>query len=236
MAIEKRGPTRWRDYYVVAFFLLVALVGARLSEWQFARAIWKTRLLNNLAAAWQTPLDHPLEISDFFPDPPDDTYFRRGQITGKLLTAETLILKPRRLNEQVGGNVLTPLLLADGTRIWVDRGFVPEEVTPSLSTSPSAPIVVRGLVYVPAWRGLWYGPDGKYHPFAPLTATVPTRPSASAILRALAPVVPGDGITVIDAPPTFPNNHRQYAFFWAGMAGLSGLYALGLARRSRRSR
>lgn len=234
MALEECRSSRRRDYYLVAFFLVAAIGFARLSEWQFAREAWKTRLLDHLTAAWRTPLDHPLRPSDFFPDPVDDTYFRRGQITGTLLLTETLILKPRRLNEQVGGNVLTPLRLTDGTQIWVDRGFVPEGVTPPSSPPSSAPVVVRGLVYVPDWRGLGYGQDGKYHLFTPLPASdhLPT----PTILRALAPIIPGDGITVIEAQPTFPNNHRQYALFWTGMAGLSGFYALGLGWRSKRSR
>ena len=139
---------------------------------------------------------------------------------------------------------MTPLRLADGATVLVNRGFVPEgRQDQAAAMGAGGETIVTGLMrssegrnaFTPAddpARGLWFTRDvaamaramglTRYAPFS-IDADAGADPAA----------LPEGGETIVD----FPNNHLSYAATWFGMAialaGVFGSYALGRIRAGR---
>ena len=117
--VRRSGP--WRLFMgVVALAMFAGLLA--LGTWQVERRTWKLALIervdNQLRAA---PVDPPATLED----PRRDEY-RRLRLTGVFQhDRETLV----QASTELGGGfwVLTPLRLADGRHVLVNRGFVTPE-------------------------------------------------------------------------------------------------------------
>jgi surfeit locus 1 family protein len=142
--------------------------------------------------------------------------------------------------------VLTPLRLADGSDVIVNRGFIPFDQRDRFAGAqqqPSGSVIVSGLMraseprnwFTPAddpAHGLWFTRDpGAIAAALKLPHAAPFTVDADA--SGNAGDLPQGGETIL----AFPNNHLAYAFTWFGMAlalaGVSGAFALTRLRRSR---
>jgi len=129
--------------------LLVAAFLARLGAWQLSRAHEKTALAERIAERGAMP---PLAPAEFAREPAaaEGQWERRIVLEGHWLPARTVWLANRTMDEFNGYFVLTPLQLADGDVVLVQRGFArgdpaaPQKVPP-LAT-PSGPVRVEGHV------------------------------------------------------------------------------------------
>lgn len=74
--------------------------------------------------------------------------YRRTVATGEYDVAREIILRARSLNGRAGNHVLTPLRLASGVAVIVDRGWVPfeENRPPVKSATPPKTVAVRGII------------------------------------------------------------------------------------------
>ncbi len=80
----------------------------------------------------------------------DDVRFRRVVAEGTFDPTHEVILYGRTQSGQTGNHVLTPLLLADGTAVAVDRGWVPlSDDDPPLADAapPSGHVRVTGVLF-----------------------------------------------------------------------------------------
>jgi surfeit locus 1 family protein len=162
---------------------------------------------------------------------PDDEY-RRVTAEGTLQNdLETLVYASTALGP--GYWVITPLALADGTSVLINRGFVPTEKrdpTTRLDGQISGPVSITGLLRLTEPKGTlikkndpagdrWYSRD---------TAAIAQQ-------RGIADIAPyfidADGTPNPGGMPTggltqiaFPNNHLVYAITWFVLAAM----ALGL--------
>ena len=75
---------------------------------------------------------------------PDDVEWRIVRARGTYLTDEEVLVVNRSQGGVAGRNVVTPLLLDDGSLLLVTRGFVPDAV--DIPSAPSGPIDVVGVV------------------------------------------------------------------------------------------
>jgi cytochrome oxidase assembly protein ShyY1 len=88
-------------------------------------------------------------------------------VTGRYDPAYEILARVRTFNGTVGFEVLTPLVLADGTAVLVDRGWLPPAsrdgtVAPTVPTAPAGEVVVVGRVHAPESRATEPGPfDGR---------------------------------------------------------------------------
>lgn len=90
-----------------------------LGHWQWTRAADKQALLDRWAAqAAMAPVPLPAN-----PGPREQ--FLRVQTTGAYLPARQVLLDNQTHDGRAGYRVLTPLQLADGRALMVDRGWVP---------------------------------------------------------------------------------------------------------------
>lgn len=128
-----------------ALVAAVAVVGfARLGVWQLERLDGR-RALNARAAAH---LAGPPRALDDVLGSGGDVEYRRVEATGTFEPAAEVLVAPRARDGQPGFDVVTPLRLADGRALLVDRGWVPFAVeAPPVSEAPPP----EGEVTVTGW-------------------------------------------------------------------------------------
>jgi surfeit locus 1 family protein len=140
-----------RPVWIVGHLVvLVAVVGfAMLGLWQLERhrdrAALDTRLEDRLVAA-AVPIE---ELTPAMSADPSGVEYRPVVAVGEYLVGDEVILQARSLAGVSGHEVLTPLLLADGTAVVVDRGWVPiDAVGPPVTgaTPPSGEVTVTGFL------------------------------------------------------------------------------------------
>lgn len=240
-AIEPTG--RLRRLIVPALVTVVGvaiLIG--LGVWQLERRAWKHALM--------ATLDERLSAAPVALPPAADwpslqraqAEFRRVTLTGTFLhDKEALVYAlgsgSRGSPGGLGYRVFTPLRLADGTLVEVDRGFVPDDrKAPETRAEGQAagPLTLAGILRWPETRPL----------FAPADETSKNLffvrdPAVLAAAKGLgqggavapfyvmqeAPQNPGGLPRVDRLQPNLPDNHLQYALTWFALAiALAGVF------------
>ncbi len=225
VALHKKHSIRALVTVMVACCILAAL-----GTWQIQRLAWKYDLIATLQERMAQP---PVALADL-PRPLAAQEWRPVQVQGHYDHTAGVLVGPRTLKGQVGRHVFTPLVMADGRRIMINRGFVPMDTSLDVMpyTQPEGMIEVEGLVRLPArgtftpdnapTRGAWYWPD--------IAAMVPQAGSVTEIYIQQSPFTGADWPHAVVVSPDLPNNHAQYAVFWFGMAVIAVLVYL-IARR-----
>jgi surfeit locus 1 family protein len=198
------------------FALLLGLAGTctliALGVWQLQRLEWKEGIIAGAAAMIAAdPIPLPA-----MPDPTQDRY-RAVTVNGAFTGDEAHVLTSTR-EEGPGFLVIAAYTTADGRRILVDRGFVPE--TKKTTPRPPRQQPVTGNLNWPddvtsstpgydAERAIWYGRD-----VTEIAALLGTEP-----VLVIARSDTGDGVS--PRPVTtagFRNDHWQYAVTWFSLA------------------
>ncbi len=201
----------------VVFAVLLGLAGVgvlgSLGVWQMQRLAWKEAII---AQANAMMADAPVDLRAT-PDPVADRY-RAVKVTGQFTGEEAHVLTSSR--ETGPGFLVIAAFEAEGRRILVDRGFVPE--TAKTTPRPRRATEVVGNLNWPddvtsstppydAGRAIWYGRD-----LAGIAALLGTEP-----VLIIARSDTGDGI--IPQPVTsagFRNDHFNYAITWFSLAAV----------------
>jgi surfeit locus 1 family protein len=230
---------------VAAFVALTVLLS--LGFWQLERKAWKESLIAQIETRAHG------EPGDIVPEAQwsewraKDDEFRRVRLTGTFLHDKEVavhgLLSAQRGSPLQGFYIFTPLRLASGAIVIVNRGFVPSELRDPArrpETLPTSEVAVIGLVRAPDTTG-WFMPDNRPERDDWFTRDL----SAMTRWRALERVTP----FWIDADPipnatgwprpgqtrlAIPYNHLGYALTWFGIAlallGVFGAWAWGRVR------
>lgn len=241
---QTADPTGWRSLLWPGAFALLAfglLMG--LGVWQIERLHWKEGVLAQIDArsrAEPVPAPSPPQWPDL---KPDDYEYRRIRASGVFEhDREAYVFRgSSNIRGQIntpGYHVLTPLRLADGSRIIVNRGFVPQDRRDPASRRDGqihGEVAVTGLMRSPEERNLFTPAD---NPSLRIWYTRdPAAIAAASQLENVAPFVidaddtpvpggwPHGGVTEINVS----NNHLSYALTWFGLAatllGVFGVFA-----------
>lgn len=140
-------PPWWSVVVLLAF--LVLFVGAGL--WQIERAQAKQVMLAQQQAASKSqprPLGEALDVRD---GTRVQWLYRDAYVaTGRFDAAHQILLDNQVFDGQVGYRVWTPLVLTDGRRVLVDRGWVAMgpggRDDPPSPEAPGGTVTVRGLL------------------------------------------------------------------------------------------
>ncbi|MFZ9948374.1 MAG: SURF1 family protein [Gemmobacter sp.] len=204
-----------------------------LGIWQVQRLEWKGRILSDIAARIEAaPAPLPAR-----PDAEADRYLPVA-VEGAFDGAALAILISVK-GEGPGFRLVAAFETAQGRRVLVDRGFIPEALR--AATPPATgPARIEGNLHWPdevdsytpppdAARGIWFARD-----LPAMAEALGTEPVLIVARRA----EPADA-AVRPLPldtATIPNNHLQYAITWFSLAAVwAGMTALFVWRIRRRT-
>jgi cytochrome oxidase assembly protein ShyY1 len=150
-----------RHVLVVALVVAMVLLGLwqlrRLDERQDRNALIEARQEEPVAAVEEVVQAGAAVDSDAV----EAVLHRRVTVRGRYAVEDTVVVENRTLNGAAGGWVLTPVRLADGAGVLVNRGFIGFDregriVPPE---PPSGEVTVEGLVLASQERGSFGATD-----------------------------------------------------------------------------
>lgn len=233
-----------RELIVLVATLAGMALTARLGVWQLDRAEQKLRLQADLDQRGALP---PLTLPGLAAsaDEADAQVHRAAVVEGQWLPAHTVFLDNRQMDGRVGFFVLTPLQLADGSALLVQRGFRPRDFVDRSRLSPVP--TPEGLVTL---SGRLARNPARLYEFeaaasGPIRQNLDLAEFAAETGLALRPVSllqrsasADDGLTRDwPRPAAGVHTHYGYAFQWFALSALiCGLYVWFRIIRPRRAR
>jgi len=134
--------TLLRPRWVAGHLLVLALTASfiALGFWQLGRDHHKQQLVREARAAYAAPAPDVAAGAALAPG-------ARGQATGAYDTAHEVLWTNQVHNGKDGDDILTPLRLADGTAVLVDRGWVAVVGggAPTDTSAVTGAVVVNGI-------------------------------------------------------------------------------------------
>lgn len=212
---------------------IVAFIG--FGRWQWHRGVAKEAAWQEFAAAEGPATPLGARALDSLPR------FARIAVEGRYDGAHQFLLDNRIHSGSAGYEVLTPLLLADGRRVLVNRGWVPfsgyRDRLPDVELpSAAAPVTLTGRIDTLPAQGM---ASGRAPPTAgaawPKVTTFPHIDEIAAVLGhplearqlLLDPSVPNGYLRAWQPPGMPPERHYSYAVqWWLFAATVAVLYGL----------
>ena len=226
---REKGKRPYKGLAIIAIGVFCVLVG--LGTWQLHRLAWKEGLIKERQTKMALP---PLVISSLLTSKPQK--FRRVEIRGRFLNRKSVLIGPMSYRGSPGWQVVTPLELASGFTVLVNRGWVPglskgvalKKVIPELGDTR-----VVGITGWPRRLG-YFEPEnvpGKNQWFRIEPSTMAKafglKRVAAYWITAIAPLKPR-GFPIGGVGNQLPsNNHLSYALTWFFIA--FGLVLLSIA-------
>lgn len=235
---------RWITAHIAV--VVITLTFVNLGLWQLRR-LDEVRTDNGVAASRY--LSPPVDLQTLLDSVGEDTEslrYRRVTFTGRYDADHELLTRNQVYQGSAGFHVITPLVLAPGSAVLVNRGWVPLEFdTPPISEAPppAGEVVATGWVSLTQVRPP-LGPTDPGGGTLDILSRVDIARVQDQVPYQLAPVyvVIDDGdelqLPVPVSPPDFNDDgpHLAYAIQWFGFT-LIGLVGYGfLIRRTLRPR
>jgi surfeit locus 1 family protein len=224
---------------VACSIMFVLLIG--LGIWQLERLQWKLGLIahaeSRMAAA---PISYPARIDD-----PAALDFRHVLVAGTFLNDRAMAFGAIANGNQLGARLVTPLRLADGRVLLVDRGWLPEAMLPPhvpAAAEPSGHVEVSGVLrylgdaprrlFTPAndpAKHRWFWFDGK------ALAHAVGEPVEPFILFVNRTAKPGELPAPAPVDVDYRNAHLGYAITWFSLAATLIVFYIMLGLRTEES-
>jgi len=231
------GPT------LAASLAMLALLG--LGTWQIQRLHWKLDLIAKISERVRAPT---VAIESLLANDISDAEYTHVTATGRFHhDLERYLYAPG--DGDWGWDVLTPLELADGRAVIVNRGYVPrqqQERRLRPGGLPDGVVTVSGLVRLPPGSKPWWTPAGDVSKFAWYWPEISAMAASMAVRRRqpLSGLYIDADVIAAAAPPTggatnldLPNRHLEYAVTWFALAAtLALVYVLFVVYRLRGAR
>ncbi|HJT38425.1 MAG TPA: SURF1 family protein [Actinomycetota bacterium] len=146
-----------RRWIVLLLLVIVfAVTCVELGFWQLRRLDQKKALNTAIISHTHMPVA-PVETV-LGQGGPTAALYRRVSATGRYDVSQEILLSGRAVNDRPGYDALTPLKLADGRALIVNRGFVPLNInTPGASQArpPAGTVTVTGILLPTETKGLF---------------------------------------------------------------------------------
>lgn len=221
----RNRPPFWASFFTVLALILLTCLGI----WQFKRLAWKTALIERMTA--QAQID-PGTVQWGAADLTPAKEFERGTLHGTYAPRAPVLIGPRTHRGKAGFHVLSPLRLADGEWVWINRGWAPTGFAPQTPVADPSPVRVFGMIRKPE-RPNPFTPDNRPDQDQWYRMDLEAMTQARKLEGPVAPVVlytlgnpqetPFPDPSALNFQP--PNNHLGYALFWFSMAGvLAAIY------------
>ncbi|MFZ5792247.1 MAG: SURF1 family protein [Pseudomonadota bacterium] len=204
----------------IAFLILIAL-----GVWQIERLGWKENLIAERHERSTAPaIELPAPGADI-----SQLDFRHARAEGTFDHAQEMYLAARSMNGNPGYHVVTPLDLADGRVLLVDRGWIPidrKDPARRAEGQVQGPVAVEGLLRLPRPKS-WLEPDNQpaenmwYWMELPAMAAhlgLPAEKLVPVYMEAGPAPNPGGFPIGGQSRTELRNDHLQYAITWFGLA------------------
>ncbi len=215
---------RIRFVLITCAALAVALLTARLGVWQLSRAAEKNALQAAIEQRARLPV---LDALPSAAEPASSSHHRRVQLRGRWSPAHTVYLDNRQMNGRPGFFVVTPLVLADGRAVLVQRGWLPRDADERTriddAPAPEGEVRIDGRIAPPPARLFEFeGADtGRIRQNIDLDAFA--RETGLRLAPLLSVLQTGSADTLQrdwPAPATGVAKHHGYAAQWFGLSAL----------------
>ncbi|MGK5742373.1 SURF1 family cytochrome oxidase biogenesis protein [Micromonospora sp. URMC 103] len=149
---------RWLGFLALA--LVAATVMVFLGNWQLDRYRGRTAINERIDAGERMT---PVPLRDALaapsggagttgPAPAEEKVWTRVTVTGRYDPTNTVLVRGRTVDSRVGFEVVTPLVLTDGSAVLVDRGWIPPApggatAQPQVPPTPTGDVTVVGRVH-----------------------------------------------------------------------------------------
>ncbi|HEY1093571.1 MAG TPA: SURF1 family protein [Glycomyces sp.] len=216
--------------------LVVMVVCVLLSQWQWGRAVQRAAA-NEVIEHSRTaaPVDEVLPAGAPLDD---DDRWTLVEATGVYDTEHEIVLRAQTNNSVNGFEIVTPLILEDGSALLVDRGFVASESTGHVPDYPAAPageVTITGRVYESEPEGGSVAEvDGHLESRRLSLDMFEDRFDYDLRAAWVADIEPADGFTALETPSFKDWQNYSYAVQWALFAAMVPVGWVVLARRERR--
>ncbi|GAB1689971.1 SURF1 family protein [Krasilnikovia sp. M28-CT-15] len=142
-----------------ALTVAAAVVMVFLGNWQLHRYHERSAINARIDAAdsaaptsLTSVLATPTAPGAAGPGPGEDLAWTKVTVTGRYDPAHEIQARGRTVDGEVGFEILTPLVLADGTAVLVDRGWIPPApggaiAAPTVPPAPGGQVTVVGQVH-----------------------------------------------------------------------------------------
>ena len=225
----------WVRMLVLVLAVLAAALTARLGFWQLDRARQKLDLQDRIQSRQALP---PLAQAELARSAAaaDAQHYRRISLRGRWLAEHTLYLDNRQMNARQGFFVVTPLLLAGGDAVLVQRGWTPRDFSDRSKVlplqTPTGEVEVLGRIAPPPSKLFELGgaESGPIRQNLDLTALaleihLPLRPLSvqqiASVGQAASAATPDDTLLrQWPAPAVDVGKHQGYAFQWFALCAL----------------
>lgn len=242
-----RDPSRGFPWVLSIVTLVALAILLALGTWQVQRLAWKEALIATIDSR-VTASPVPLAEVERTAASGGDFEYQPVATSGTYVHAQEQFFFATH-EGQSGWFVYTPLQMADGRSVFVNRGFVPYDRKAASTRAEgqiAGTVAVSGLARIaPAEKPSWLVPENQpaenvfyWKDLAAMTANAGLDPKTVVpfFIDASESDVPGGypvgGVTIVE----MPNNHLQYAVTWYGLAAaLLGVYIAMLLRRGRAS-
>lgn len=152
---------RWMGLAALMAALAAVMVG--LGLWQLDRYQHRSEInarIDAAATAVPTPLGEvlrPPPPGGVGPPPEEEIAWAKVTVTGRYDPAHEILARARTVNNRVGFEIITPLVLADGTAVLIDRGWLPPAgvnaaTPPQVPPAPTGEVTVVGRLHAPESR------------------------------------------------------------------------------------
>lgn len=241
----RRGPLRALILpAAVTLVGLAILIG--LGVWQIERKTWKEGLLTAIAERAHGPAGAIVPEAAWLNWDAATDEFRRVHLSGTFLHDREIALhglaEERRGDALQGFYIFTPLRMADGATVMVNRGFVPTDLRDParrVGGQINGPVEVEGLVRAPERRGVFV-PENNIAKADWFVRDLGQMIRSGGLQRVAPFYIDADGTPNPGGWPrggqtqlTLPNNHLGYAITWLGLAtALAGVFTLYALRRT----
>ena len=237
--------TRGRKITALLAAVIAMAITISLGNWQLRRAQEKLALQN----AWDEALRQPpkrvvaAEVAEIGANLP-----QRVRISGRFDYEHEVWLDNRQMDGRSGLFLMTPIRLADGVVVLVNRGFVQRDPRDRLRLPPVArpdgDVTVEGLAVQQPPRVLQLGEDARGQQERPVIwqnfdFDAFERAAGLKTVRWVVQQTGGDDDGLLRRWPRLNagvDMHRGYAFQWFGLAALIAVLAAYFGLRARAAR
>jgi surfeit locus 1 family protein len=221
-----------RHFWLIACALIGMSLLSGLGVWQLQRLAWKEAVLAQISTRRDAAPVPPPPQGEWARLDPDQYDYRRVILRGTFDHAKESPLfrasATGAAGDGPGYEILTPLRLADGGMVIINRGFVPAELKEPAQRAAgqiAGQVTITGLMRRPETRNsftpadepdenLWFTRDP-----AALAAHWDLRDVAPFSIDADATPNPGGWPKGAATVMKIPNNHLSYALTWFALAG-----------------